>query len=204
MFVFQIIFYEDRNFQGRYYESSNDFSDLHTYVSRCNSIKVLGGFWVVYEKPNYMGHQYVLSPGEYPDYQYWLGINDAVRSCRVVRHVSGFSITNNTNEPLLWHVFRVDFLSWHSKVGNTWRMKIWEKPNFEGESVQLSDNMPTFHERWQSRDVQSCKVFEGAWIFYEHPNYRGRQYLLEKGEYRRYSEWGGRQPNVGSVRRVKN
>lgn len=88
------------------------------------------------------------------------------------------------------------------QVGNSWRMKVWEKPHFEGQSMEVADNMPVFHERWHSRDVHSCKVFEGAWVFYEHPNYRGRQYLLERGEYRRYSEWGAMQPNVGSIRRV--
>lgn len=89
------------------------------------------------------------------------------------------------------------------QVGNSWRLKVWEKPNFEGLSMEVADNMPALHERWHSRDIHSCKVFEGAWIFYEHPNYRGRQYLLERGEYRRYSEWGGVQPTVGSIRRVK-
>lgn len=90
------------------------------------------------------------------------------------------------------------------QVGNSWRMKVWEKPHFEGQSMEVADNMPVFHERWHSRDVHSCKVFEGAWVFYEHPNYRGRQYLLERGEYRRYSEWGAMQPNVGSIRRVSS
>lgn len=87
-FHFQIIFYEDRNFQGRFHESDNDSSDLHSYFSHCNSIRVEGGFWVIYERPNYMGYQYVLNPGEYPDYQHWLGINNAVRSCRIIRNVS--------------------------------------------------------------------------------------------------------------------
>lgn len=85
---FQIIFYEDKNFQGRFHESDNDSSDLHGYLSRCNSIRVEGGFWVTYERPNYMGFQYVLSPGEYPDYQCWQGINDTIRSCRIIRNVS--------------------------------------------------------------------------------------------------------------------
>ncbi len=68
--------------------------------------------------------------------------------------------------------------------------------------MEVTDNLPAFHERWHGRDVHSCKVFEGAWIFYEHPDYRGRQYLLERGVYRRYTEWGGMQPYVGSIRRV--
>uniref|UniRef100_A0A8C7JXT2 Gamma-crystallin S-1-like n=1 Tax=Oncorhynchus kisutch TaxID=8019 RepID=A0A8C7JXT2_ONCKI len=169
-----ITFYEDRNYQGRYYECDSDSSDLHTFFSRCNSVRVEGGFWVVYERPNYMGFQYVLTPGEYPDYQRWMGFNDTVRSCRIIRN-----------------------------VGNSWRMKLWEKPNFEGQSMEVADNMPSFQERWHSREVNSCKVFEGAWVFFEHPNYRGRQYLLERGEYRRHTEWGGMQANVGSIRCVK-
>uniref|UniRef100_A0A3Q1G3Q1 Crystallin, gamma S3 n=1 Tax=Acanthochromis polyacanthus TaxID=80966 RepID=A0A3Q1G3Q1_9TELE len=174
-----IVFYEDRNFQGRFYECENDSSDLHTYFSRCNSIRVEGGFWVVYERPNYMGYQYVLSRGEYPDYQYWLGINDAIRSCRVIRN-----------------------------VGNSWRMKVWERiriyerPDFSGQMLEFSDDQPNLLERWRYRDVYSAHVQDGFWVFYEHPNYRGRQYLLEKGEYRRHSEWGALHPSVGSIRRV--
>lgn len=84
----QIIFYEDKNFQGRYYECDNDSSNLQRYFNHCNSIRVEGGFWVIYERPNYMGYQYVLCPGEYPEYQCWLGNNDVVRSCRIIRNVS--------------------------------------------------------------------------------------------------------------------
>ena len=81
---------------------------------------------------------------------------------------------------------------------------MWERPNFEGQNIELADNMASLHERWHDREVNSCKVFEGAWVFYEHPNYRGRQWLLERGEFRRFTEWGGLQGNVGSVRRVKD
>ncbi len=87
-FVWQIVFYEDRNFQGRSYECKGDTSDLHSFFSRCNSAKVKGGSWVLYESPNYMGYQYILVPGEYPDYHHWIGFNDYVRSCRLLRHVS--------------------------------------------------------------------------------------------------------------------
>lgn len=87
-FVWQIAFYEDRNFQGRSYECKGDTSDLHSFFSRCNSAKVKGGFWVLYERSNYMGYQYILVPGEYPDYHHWIGFNDCIRSCRLLRHVS--------------------------------------------------------------------------------------------------------------------
>lgn len=80
----QIIFYEDRNFQGRSYECSSECSDLHSHFNRCNSIRVDSGDWMVYERPNYMGYQYFLRKGDYPDYQRWMGFNDCVRSCRMI------------------------------------------------------------------------------------------------------------------------
>ena len=52
------------------------------------------------------------------------------------------------------------------------------------------------------REVHSCKVLEGAWIFYELPNYRGRQYLLDKKEYRKPVDWGAASPAVQSFRRI--
>lgn len=86
----QIIFYEDRDFQGCSYECNSDCPDMHPHFNRCNSIKVECGCWVLYEKPNYNGYQYVLTRGEYPDYQHWMGFNDTIRSCRTFSYVSEY------------------------------------------------------------------------------------------------------------------
>lgn len=93
----QIIFYEDRNFQGRSHECSSDCADLHSYFNRCNSIKVESGCFMVYERPNYMGNQYFVRRGEYPDNQRMIGINDCIRSCRMIPMVSEVRNTSNTN-----------------------------------------------------------------------------------------------------------
>lgn len=85
---FQIVFYEDRDFQGKSYDCKGDSADLHGYIRRCNSVKVEGGWWVLYERNNYMGYQYVIGPGDYNDYRRWMGFNDCVRSCRIIRNVS--------------------------------------------------------------------------------------------------------------------
>ncbi|MGH0139992.1 UNVERIFIED_CONTAM: hypothetical protein FKN15_021672 [Acipenser sinensis] len=169
----KIIFYEDKNFQGRCYECSSDCPDLNSFFSRCNSIRVESGCWVLYEHPNYMGYQYVVTRGEYPDYQHWMGFNESIRSCRQIRYTSG-----------------------------SYRLKIYDRPNFEGQMMEFSDDMPSMQERFQGREVHSCNVLEGAWVFFEHPNYRGHQYLLEKGEYRRYTDWGALHPIIGSFRRI--
>lgn len=95
----QIVFFEDKNFQGRSYECSTDCPDLRSYFSRCNSIKVESGCWVLYERPNYTGNQYILSPGEYPDHQQWMGFNDSIKSCRSIKNVSSITRTLFTKYP---------------------------------------------------------------------------------------------------------
>ncbi|KAM8934647.1 gamma-crystallin B-like isoform 3-T3 [Pelodytes ibericus] len=168
----KIIFFEDKNFQGRSYECSSDCSDLHSFFSRCNSIRVENGNWMLYERPNYTGHQYFLRKGEYPDFQQWLGFNDSIRSCRLISSVS------------------------------THKLRLYEREDFKGEMMELTEDCPTLSDQFHYHDIQSCNVLEGSWIFYELPNYRGRQYFLKSGEYRRFTEWGSQSGKVGSLRRV--
>uniref|UniRef100_A0A3B4V0Y8 Crystallin, gamma S1 n=1 Tax=Seriola dumerili TaxID=41447 RepID=A0A3B4V0Y8_SERDU len=168
-----IVFYEDKNFQGRRYECDSDCSDFHTYLSRCNSIRVESGALVVYERPNYMGYQYVLTRGEYPEYQRWMGLNDRLSSCKMI----------------------------HFTSGTLYKMQLYEKADFGGQAFEATEDCPSLLEKFRWREVNSCKVFDGWWVFYEHPNYRGRQYFLEKGEYRKPGDWGAINPTVQSFRR---
>ncbi|XP_074048678.1 gamma-crystallin D-like isoform X2 [Macrotis lagotis] len=168
----KITFYEDRNFQGRYYECSSDHPNLQSYFSRCNSVRIDSGNWMLYEHPNYSGCQYYLRRGEYRDYQEWMGYNDSIRSCRIIPPT-------------------------HSH-----RLRIYEREDYRGQMVELTDDCSSLQDRFHFQEMHSFNVLEGCWILYELPNYRGRQYLLRPGEYRRYLDWGAMNPKVGSVRRV--
>merc|ERR1711929_22867 len=64
----RIVFYEERNFQGRSYESSS--------VER--------GCFMVYDRTNFMGNQYFLRRCEYSDYMSMMGMSDCIRSCRMI------------------------------------------------------------------------------------------------------------------------
>ncbi|XP_042192168.1 gamma-crystallin M2-like [Callorhinchus milii] len=174
--LFQIAFYEERNFLGRHYECSFDCPNLHSYFRHCNSIRVQSGCWVLYERPNYMGYQYVLTKGEYPDYHHWMGSNSFIGSCRM--H-GGFQ-------------------------GDSYRMRVYERPNFGGQMMEFMDNCPSMYDQFHYRNIHSCNVMNGYWTFYEHPNYMGRQYFLRPGQYRRFSDWGASCPIVGSMRRMKD
>lgn len=87
----QIIFYEDRDFQGRSYAVTADQPDMHSHLNHCNSIQVESGCWMIYERPHYIGHQYFLKKGDYPNYQQWMGFNDSIKSCCIITPVSSLS-----------------------------------------------------------------------------------------------------------------
>ncbi|KAM8933408.1 gamma-crystallin-3-like isoform 2-T2 [Pelodytes ibericus] len=181
----KIIFYEDKGFQGRSYECSTDCTDLSSYFSRCNSIRVENGNWVLYEHPNYKGHQYYLRRGEYPDFQQWMGFNDSIRSCTV------FFKTN------------MHFLSISQHRG-PFIIRVYEKEDFKGQMMEFTEDCPHVFEQFHYHDIHSCNILDGQWIFYEEPNFRGRQYYLKPGEYRRYNDWGAMNSRVGSFRRVQH
>ncbi|XP_043931884.1 gamma-crystallin M2-like [Protopterus annectens] len=169
----KIIFYEDRNFQGRHFECSSDCADLHSYFSRCNSVRVEAGCWMVYERPNYTGYQYFLKRGEYSDFQHWMGFNDCIRSCHFIQPYQG-----------------------------SYRMRMYERPEFGGQMMECMDDCPSVYEQYHYQDIHSCNVMGGYWIFYEQPNYRGRQYFLRPGEYRKFCDWGAESSRIGSFRRI--
>ncbi|KAM4624569.1 gamma-crystallin M2-like [Polymixia lowei] len=171
----KIIFYEGRNFQGRHWECNSDCMDTYRHFNCCNSIRVTGGHWVNYEKPNYMGYQYIMGPGEYPDYHSWMGYNNCIRSCQMFPPYRG-----------------------------AYRMRIWNRPEMMGHMMEFMEDCPNVYERFRYRDIFSCNIMEGYWIFYEHPNYRGRQYFLRPGEYRACGDWGCHNPMVGSFRRMRS
>nr|P02527.2 RecName: Full=Gamma-crystallin A; AltName: Full=Gamma-A-crystallin; AltName: Full=Gamma-crystallin IVB [Bos taurus] len=169
----KITFYEDRGFQGHCYQCSSNNCLQQPYFSRCNSIRVDVHSWFVYQRPDYRGHQYMLQRGNYPQYGQWMGFDDSIRSCRLIPQHTG-----------------------------TFRMRIYERDDFRGQMSEITDDCPSLQDRFHLTEVNSVRVLEGSWVIYEMPSYRGRQYLLRPGEYRRYLDWGAMNAKVGSLRRV--
>ncbi|KAG7268932.1 hypothetical protein CRUP_002928 [Coryphaenoides rupestris] len=132
----KIVFYEERNFKGRSYECAADCSDMYSHFSRCNSIKVESGGWMVYQSPGYHG-----LPTKGPH-----------------------------------------------------KIRIYERAEFGGQTMDLSEDCPSVHDRFHLHDFHSCDVQDGYWVLYEHPQYRGRQYS--------FYDWGCTNGYVGSIRRL--
>ncbi|XP_017547695.1 gamma-crystallin M1-like [Pygocentrus nattereri] len=166
----KIVFYEERNFQGRNYECMSDCSDISSDLSRVSSIRVESGCFMVYESNSFRGNQFFLKTGEYYDIQRMLGMGmmfDTIRSCRMIPQHRG-----------------------------AFRMKIYERESFAGQMIELMDDCDSIMDRFRMSDCQSCHVLDGHWLMYEQPHYRGRMIYVRPGEYRSLREVMG----IGTMR----
>ncbi|XP_034059546.1 gamma-crystallin S-1-like [Gymnodraco acuticeps] len=169
----KIIFYEDRNFGGQHHECMSDCSDLHSRFEQCRSIRVESGMFMIYDRSGFMGTQFYMKRGEYSDYMGMTGMNDCVRSCRMIPMHNG-----------------------------SYKMRLYEHFNMGGQMMELTDNCPNLNERFHMSNVNSCNVMDGHWLMYEQPNYRGRHYYMRPGQYKSFNEWSGNNSRIGSIRRL--
>ncbi|AWP13643.1 putative gamma-crystallin M3-like [Scophthalmus maximus] len=169
----QIIFYEERNFGGPHYECMSDYADLHSMFQRCRSIRVESGMFMIYDRAGYAGNQFFVRRGEYSDYLGSTGMNDCVRSCRVIPAHHG-----------------------------SFRMRLYEHFDMNGEMMELTDDCPNLMDRFRLSNFNSCNVMDGHWLLYEQPQYRGRHYYLRPGQYRSFGEWSGNNSRISSIRRL--
>ncbi|KAM9287721.1 GTP-binding protein Rheb isoform 3-T3 [Cariama cristata] len=175
----QITFYEGKCFTGRKLEvcgSCGSFQD-RGFLNRVNSICVQSGAWVCFDHPDFRGQQYILEHGEYPDFYRWNGRSDHLGSCR----------------PVGMH-------------GEHYRIEIFEGSHFSGPSLELTEDCSFLQgQGWDKTCINALKVYgDGAWVLYEEPNYRGRMYVVERGEFSSFNAWQARNASVQSIRRVIN
>ncbi|XP_030629379.1 gamma-crystallin M2-like [Chanos chanos] len=169
----KIIFYEEKNFQGRSYECMGDCADMHSYLRHCHSCRVESGCFMVYDQTNYMGNQYFMRRGEYGDYMNMFGWNNSIRSWRMIPMYRG-----------------------------SYRMRIYERENFGGQMYDCMDDCESFMDRYHMSHCMSCHVMDGHWLMYEHPHYRGRMWYFGPGEYRNFSSMGYGNMRFMSMRRI--
>lgn len=50
--------------------------------------------------------------------------------------------------------------------------------------------------------VNSIRVESGAWVCFDHPDFRGQQFILEHGDYPEFFRWNGHNDHMGSCRPV--
>ncbi|XP_077354547.1 beta-crystallin B1 isoform X1 [Festucalex cinctus] len=124
------------------------------------------------------GEMFILEKGEYPRWDTWSNSyrSDCLMSLRPIRMDS------------LEH-----------------KICLHELSDFKGNKMEIQeDDVPTLWAHGFCDRVGSVKVPGGAWVGYQYPGYRGYQYLLESGDYRHCNDFSAIQPQIQSVRRIRD
>ncbi|XP_054345930.1 beta/gamma crystallin domain-containing protein 1 [Pongo pygmaeus] len=185
----KVVVYEKPFFEGKCVELETEMCSFvmeggeteeatggdHLPFMSVGSMKVLRGIWVAYEKPGFTGHQYLLEEGEYRDWKAWGGYNGELQSLR----------------PILG-----DFSNAH--------MIMYSEKNFgsKGSSIDVLGIVANLKETGYGVKTQSINVLSGVWVAYENPDFTGEQYILDKGFYTSFEDWGGKNCKISSVQPI--
>ncbi|XP_006881239.1 PREDICTED: absent in melanoma 1 protein [Elephantulus edwardii] len=184
----KVVIYEKPFFEGKCMELETELCSIVTEGEKeetavedglplmtVGSMKVLRGIWVAYEKPGFTGHQYLLEEGEYKDWKDWGGYNGELQSLR----------------PILG-----DFSNAH--------MIMYSEKNFssKGSSIDVLGIVANLKETGYGVKTQSINVLSGVWVAYENPDFTGEQYILDKGFYTTFEDWGGKNCKISSLQPI--
>ncbi|XP_057595887.1 beta/gamma crystallin domain-containing protein 1 isoform X2 [Hippopotamus amphibius kiboko] len=185
----KVVIYEKPFFEGKCMELETEMCSFimeggeteettggeHLPFTSVGSMRVLRGIWVAYEKPGFTGHQYLLEEGEYKDWNDWGGYSGELQSLR----------------PILG-----DFSNAH--------MIMYSEKNFgsKGSSIDVLGIVANLKETGYGVKTQSINVLSGVWVAYENPDFTGEQYILDKGFYTSFEDWGSKNCKISSVQPI--
>ncbi|CAM5101524.1 unnamed protein product [Natator depressus] len=176
---YKITIFELENFQGKKRELTEETPNVtEEALEKVGSIQVESGPWLGFERQAFCGEQFVLEKGAYPRWDSWSNSHssDSLMSLR----------------PLL-----ID--------SNEHKIHLFENAGYSGRKMEIvDDDVPSLWAHGFQDRVASVKALKGTWVGYEYPGYRGRQYVFERGEYQHWNEWDANQPQIQSVRRVRD
>uniref|UniRef100_A0A8C7XG01 Beta-crystallin B3 n=1 Tax=Oryzias sinensis TaxID=183150 RepID=A0A8C7XG01_9TELE len=176
--VLQLAAFEFENFRGKKVELSGDCKNVLEKTQRVGSVIVESGPWVAFELPGFAGDKFLLEKGEYPRWSTWT-------SCQS-------SYTLGSFRPL-----KVD--------GADHKLQLFENTGFEGRKMEIvDDDVPSLWAYGFQNRVASAKAISGTWVGYTYPGYRGHQYVFEHGDFKHWNDWGASEPQIQSVRRVRD
>uniref|UniRef100_A0A3B4D6E5 Beta/gamma crystallin 'Greek key' domain-containing protein n=1 Tax=Pygocentrus nattereri TaxID=42514 RepID=A0A3B4D6E5_PYGNA len=175
----QMYVFDQENFQGRMIEINAECMNVcEMGMDRVRSLRVECGPFVGWEQMNFCGEMYILEKGDYPRWDSWSNCqkNDYLLSFRPVRM-----------DP------------------EKHKICLYEVGDFKGRKMEImDDDVPSLYSYGFTDRVGSIIVSCGTWVGYQYPGYRGSQYLLEKGDYRHFNEYGARCPQMQSMRRIRD
>ncbi|NXP49392.1 CRBG3 protein, partial [Heliornis fulica] len=177
----KIIIYEKTHFGGWSKEFSENIISVPALFGseeefqEIGSIRVIGGVWVAYGKERYKGRQYLLEEGDYEDRHSW-GETDSVL--------------------LSFRFLQADFIE--SSVA------LYQSDDEDGKALDIiNEEIPDVELAGFGPETRSILVRSGVWVAYQQKYFCGEQYVLEKGKYKCFFDWGGSSKIIMSIRPIK-
>ncbi|NXX74951.1 CRBG3 protein, partial [Urocolius indicus] len=177
----KIVIYEKTHFEGWFKEFSENISSVPALFGteeefqEIGSIRVIGGIWVAYDKERFKGHQYLLEEGDYEDRHTWGGSDSVLLSFRFLQ---------------------ADFIE--SSVA------LFQSDDEDGKPLDIvNEEIPDLEQAGFSPETRSILVRSGVWVAYQQKYFCGEQYVLEKGKYKCFFDWGGSSNIIRSIRPIK-
>ncbi|NXO56240.1 CRBG3 protein, partial [Aramus guarauna] len=177
----KIIIYEKTHFGGWSKEFSENISSVlalfgnEEEFQEIGSIRVIGGVWVAYGKERYKGQQYLLEEGDYEDRHSWGGTDSVLLSFRFLQ---------------------ADFIE--SSVA------LYQSDDEDGKALDIiNEEIPDLELAGFGPETRSILVRSGVWVAYQQKYFCGEQYVLEKGKYKCFFDWGGSSKIIMSIRPIK-
>ncbi|OCT92001.1 hypothetical protein XELAEV_18015059mg [Xenopus laevis] len=168
-FVAKIHLFTEPNFYGDCLTCREDHIELPESFSP-QSCRVECGSWSLYEGENCSGEQYILSEGEYP--------TRTAMGCLIPCSLRSLKIV-----PLY---FSIPSISLHGLE------------RFEGKELDFTEEVRSLQGEGYNNHVMSVSVKSGIWVVYEHSDFRGRQWLLERKQIPNWLLYSGLQ-RIGSL-----
>lgn len=74
---------------------------------------------------------------------------------------------------------------------------------FTGRKLECFGDCDNFQDRGFLNRVNSIRVESGAWILYDHPDFKGQQYIVERGEYPQFQRWNSHNDHMSSCKSIR-
>ncbi|CAM4579247.1 beta/gamma crystallin domain-containing protein 2 [Lepidochelys kempii] len=183
----EISLFTEENGEGtkvRFTDSSED-TRICGQPLKASSIIVHSGLWLIYSRPFFDDDPYVLEPGGYPNLKAWGAKDPSVCSMHPIK--LGCPAVEKPGEP---------------------KAVIYEKACFQGHSCEVNRDIYALKKQENSQGpvmstMGSLRILGGCWVGYEKEGFRGHQYLLEEGEYHDWTQWGGYNDELVSLRLIR-
>uniref|UniRef100_A0A3Q3G7K3 Crystallin, gamma N2 n=1 Tax=Labrus bergylta TaxID=56723 RepID=A0A3Q3G7K3_9LABR len=83
------------------------------------------------------------------------------------------------------------------------QITFYEGKCFTGRKLEVRGDCDNFQDRGFMNRVNSIRVESGAWICFDHPDFKGQQYILEHGEYPEFQRWNSHNDHMGSCKPIR-